>query len=909
VSQQAGQVGISLAGAAIGAYFGVPGLGFAVGSLVGQLLLPGPDAPKQSGPRLGDSQVQISSYGTPIPLTYGTVRIAGNVIWGSQVQEVVKTESSGGKGGQPKQETETFSYRWTGAIALCANEIAGIKRIWINDQLYTDLTAPVAGSPLNLKIYTGTETQLPDPTMEAVEGVGNVPAYRGLAYVVINRFPLKGSTIPPTFHFEVVTQGATDVVAQIVPDANPTINGYVACDPDTGVVWVSKTFNDEVRVFSCDASLSLIKTIPYTKPAFLSWQPSFASVTSSLLGPNIGMIPARMWVGCNAPDGSAPSDVTGFRTDGSYVPDLVMASAMDGSYFCWPGALVVDRSTILRTLPNMNGTTVGLVGTINGACFKLKAFNLIEDPNQTSDFFAGWDGSWIADMVQGAEDGSGDGVIFVMDMRGVIRKMRLTVPNVFGLNELGVEYVEIARAQPSVTFAASTNSLAWDQEEEALYATTFTSGAGGAYYVTKYDSALNLIWQQAFSIALGTQMRTITRVRYHEGVGDIWICGTVFTTGQRLGFQRLDKSTGEVLETIIATNYNNSLYDFILYPGAQFAIGTGVHGTAKVPLLAGAIPTIPTLAEVVTDLSVRSETLEAGDVEVTTLTGDTVPGFVVAGRAPLRNILQPLLENYFVDAVEADGLVKFVKRGSLSNVVIVQGELAAHEFTSASPSPLVSQRTQENELPRALDGRFIDSTNQYKISVVHSRRLTGDSQQIRTQDIPIVIDADTSKQILDTLLFNMYADRDPKDFVLSRKYLYLTPSDVITVEDPEIGFIQLRIGRIEYHFPQVLKVQATTEDITLYSGFTFPGENTEADQINYPGATKSVPVVLDIPQLRDADNVAGVYVGAYSIGDGFSPSEVFSSTDNVSFSSVVPILNETTVANAETQLSWAGSFK
>lgn len=908
MGQQAGQIGIGLAGAAIGAYFGVPGLGFAVGSMVGQLLLPGPDEPKQSGPRLGDSQVQISSYGTPIPLTYGTIRIAGNVIWGSQVQEVIKTESSGGKGGQPKQETETFSYRWTGAIALCGNQIAGIKRVWVNDQLYTDLTSPVAGSPLHVKVYTGTETQLPDPTMEAVEGVGNVPAYRGIAYVMIHQFPLRGSTIPPTFHFEVVTQGATDVVAQILPDTAATLNGSVALDPDSGLVWISKTPLHHIKVFSCDATLALVKTIPSNAPFFLSWQPSFISITSALLGPNIAQVPARMWAGVASPDGSSSTDVIGYRTDGSYVADLVIDRPMGGSYFCWPGSVLVDRSTILRTLPNLNGTTVGLVGTTNGACFALRAFNLIQDPNSVSAPFAGWDGNWIAEMVQGSEDGSGDGVVFVMDMRGVIRKMKLGVPNVFGLDELGVTYIEVARAQPSVTFAIPTNSLAWDQEEEALYATTFTSGTG-TYYVTKYDSSLNLLWQQAFSLTLSTQMRTITQVRYHEGVGDVWICGTVNAGGTRLGFQRLDKATGEVLETIIATNYNNSLNSFILYPGAQFAVGTGVFGTAKVPLIAGAIPSPPTLAEIITDLSTRTDTLQASDVQVTTLTGITVPGFVVAGRAPIRNILQPLVENYFVDAVEADGVIKFVRRGTSTNVVVTQGELAAHEFSGASPSPLISQRTQENELPRALDGRFIDSLNQYKISVVNSRRLTGDSQQIRTQNIPVVIDADTAKQILDTLLFNLYADRDPKDFILPRKYLYLTPSDVITVQDPELGFLQLRIGRIEYHFPQLLKVQATTEDITLYSGFTFPGENTEAVQINYPGVTKSIPIVLDIPQLRDADNVAGVYVGAFSVGEGFSPSEVFSSYDNVSFNSVVPILNEATIANAEAQLSWLGSFK
>ena len=51
--------------------------------------------------------------------------------------------------------------------------------------------------------YPGSATQGPDPTMEAVEGVGNVPAYRHLTYVVIKNIDLAefGNRIP-NFEFE-----------------------------------------------------------------------------------------------------------------------------------------------------------------------------------------------------------------------------------------------------------------------------------------------------------------------------------------------------------------------------------------------------------------------------------------------------------------------------------------------------------------------------------------------------------------------------------------------------------------------------------------------------------------------------------------------------------------------------------
>lgn len=55
-----------------------------------------------------------------------------------------------------------------------------------------------------INIYTGTETQLPDDIIEASEGAGLVPAYRGLAYFVLEELQLAdfGNTLP-TFKVEV----------------------------------------------------------------------------------------------------------------------------------------------------------------------------------------------------------------------------------------------------------------------------------------------------------------------------------------------------------------------------------------------------------------------------------------------------------------------------------------------------------------------------------------------------------------------------------------------------------------------------------------------------------------------------------------------------------------------------------
>ena len=64
---------------------------------------------------------------------------------------------------------------------------------------------------LDFTLYLGTEDQLPDPTIESYETAGTVPGFRGLAYIVFQRFRLErfGNRIP-NFTFEIYSGTATE---------------------------------------------------------------------------------------------------------------------------------------------------------------------------------------------------------------------------------------------------------------------------------------------------------------------------------------------------------------------------------------------------------------------------------------------------------------------------------------------------------------------------------------------------------------------------------------------------------------------------------------------------------------------------------------------------------------------------
>lgn len=235
------QLGGQAAGFAIGGPIG-GFIGGLIGGSVGSFLFPVDT--KFEGPRLGDLRVQGSGYGRPIPWVFGTFRLSGNLIDATDLLEVRSETEMSAKSGDTVTTT-TYTYFGTFAVGICKGPIAGIKRIWADGKIIYDgqtaieaLNPDIDGIKLTdyLTVYTGAESQLPSPTLEALHGVGNTPAYRGLAYIVANNLPLGdyGNRIP-NLEFEVVGQGT--ILIGDVPMGNAADTLPNEQEPGTRIVY------------------------------------------------------------------------------------------------------------------------------------------------------------------------------------------------------------------------------------------------------------------------------------------------------------------------------------------------------------------------------------------------------------------------------------------------------------------------------------------------------------------------------------------------------------------------------------------------------------------------------------------------------------------------------------------------
>lgn len=810
---------LPIAGAAIGFYLGGPvgaQVGFALGSLAGAVV----DPIKTQGPRLEDLKVQSSSYGAPIPILYGTMRVAGQLIWSTDLKEVSKEESA--KGGP---EVTTYSYYVSCAIGICEGPIAGIRRIWADSKLVYDasdpdlgvVTLPMFGGAQisfnavtdRMRVYLGDETQLPDPTMEAHLGAGRVPAHRGMAYVVFANLPLEsfGNRIP-NFTFEVVSEGAA-------------------------------------------------------APVFATWNLGYRELR--------GWADGQMLVGCalGTPPLALIDPATGLVTEigAGYQPRSI-SDAVDG--FCWAKTYhatyswgLTRYSLAARQIlvsfddgyghgnPTLAG---GWLWTYSGSAIVLRdsgTGELIKNADGSLAWVYGWR------LTTGFNE-SGQGVVLpdgsvVAFATGAIGRVYVkdSLPALEQWTWLpGVNYQDC-------TYVPETNEVWLIRNDNInlviadLDTQTYTEqaqiGAEGAY---SYVSGIGLIKVQQNGTALyliDAANRAIRNTYTMPNKGEYYNAAVV---GGRLYLATTDS----------ARNLTRASFG-IITPGTV------------------------SLASVLSDLHARSG-LASAQLDTTAVT-DTVAGYAVTTRMPIRSAIEPLRSAYFLDAVESDGNVRYQKRGAAPVASIPYDDLAAHEGGAALPAPLASTRTQEIDLPATVDVGYLNPATNYEQGNQRARRVTTSSREAVSVSLPIVLNDDQARQIAEAMLYTAWAGRTSLRFAVGQQYAQLDPGDVVSVDTPDAS-LRLLITSTSYARPGVLSVTAVQEDATVYQQ-TATGAAAPATTDRIPVITGTRLALLDIPILRDGDDDAGFYVAASGFNADWPGARLYKSSDSTNYSAVTDL--------------------
>jgi len=608
----AGAAALGPMGLAWGGAFGLTGaqIGFMAGSMLGSSLTKLPDI---QGPRMGDLKVQASTYGAPIPIYYGTARGAGQVIWSSDLIETEHEEDAGGKGG-PSQSVSTYTYSVNCAVAVCAGEISGIRRIWANGNLILDQSASntgPTGQSNNIRVYTGSETQVADSLLESYLGAGNVPAHRGLAYVVFENLQLEkyGNRIP-NFSFEVVADGAVATVSNtqlstsgLIVDSmmHPYIDGLVlSVAPDNGdsepfVLHITDAISKTDREIN-------VGTIPASKGG--------GKICHVKVVVNKIVLLDEIWVSTDAIDYGYSSDI---------------ATAFDTA------TLAFSRMITPAAGPNMNKAAGNMIfdKNFNKVLFATDGSTITAGYNALDPLTLLWDGVDNTDMLNDWYTG-----------HGIAGDNSVALSNYGGYVCIFVDgqYVHSQNTTvnaPYLAYDPLRERYAWWDRNASSKSVFRVIDDSGSFEMTEYTPDTGSI--SSF------------------GALNYFAIADKYMLSDTDNLYLLNADTFEVEDTWSIFPSTGSIYESHEIPGMpEYTVSnvSSTTGMALVPLTDRLSANTVTLSSIVTDICERVG-LAAGDIDVTGLT-DEVEGYTIAQQMTARAAIDGLQAAFYFDAVESD---------------------------------------------------------------------------------------------------------------------------------------------------------------------------------------------------------------------------------------------------------------
>jgi hypothetical protein len=823
-----------IVGAVVGFYAGDAYTGFQIGwALGGAYGASQAELPDIEGPRLTNFDTPSSTYDRVIPVVYGDSRIMGNAIWSVPIREVRTEEEVGGKGG-PSQTSVSYSYYGSWATAVCEGEQV-VKKIWFDTKLVYDATTNsifISDHLARIKVYTGTETQNPDPLMESYLGVGNVPAYRGLVYIVFNDIPLGdyGNRIPQvsvlvgdpvdscaTLRLPELGAGVGSNHGMIVKTRSNYIGNSLLFM--TNSFWITNLANQDT--WELPSGGDALTSEGYwdndgeyvycCEDAFLTGYASKINISTGefeYLDVNIG-------------------------------PDCGANTVSDRFVF-WANGYGNAVTGIVITTKSLGGKRELTVGT------HFKAGLTCDDDNT----------AWVATRVNAT----------------TIRINRVMAT---GLDGSGIAEF----SSNSWDFTDPTWSIGgelvtkWVRQYNCLIVTTNTGNTATTPVVMKFaiedystvTKTGELMYNASYPVDVSGEpcadmLRNQDGSRYmwlqrSDGAGAIQIDVLGMTyTGKNQSVDNICGMPAQINNEIIPHVATSS---FIVgkYLDNYFWLKYDRYGPSAVDV-----------KEVVEQMCARSGLVLDTDFTTTGIqVGDVINGYALDRQGTIAAYLGNLSNVFMFTAAESDWKLKFSSLTSTVEKIIPATDVGA---TSKKNDFFLKETiTQELEVPQAIAVAYFDPSLDYQKGVQLAKRMNDsvNARSINTIDISIAMSASLAAKVAEKLLMQVWTQRQVYEFALSYKHVSLDAGSVVQIVDYNGTVHTMRIAGADFGVDYVLKISAIGNGITSYLSDAAAGEfnGYQQDVVSIVAAIYSQ--FLDIVALRDSETAQpNIYLTADS---------------------------------------------
>ena len=233
-------------------------------------------------------------------------------------------------------------------------------------------------------------------------------------------------------------------------------------------------------------------------------------------------------------------------------------------------------------------------------------------------------------------------------------------------------------------------------------------------------------------------------------------------------------------------------------------------------------------------------------IDVSGLWG-SLEGYTITALESPRASIGMLARHFGFDAVESEGLVRFLMRGRQAAAILKPDDLVA---PAEAMDVFELTRGQETELPQALKWQVARADEDYDGVLVEARRVTVESARVASEAFPMAVPTEEAERRCRRALMEVWTGREGIVLRLPPSRVLLDPADVIALEH-DGRRMDFRIASIAD--AEARGVEAVLQDRTNYD--LPPGEPRPAVPSQLPVFGAPDVVFLDLPQLSD-DHVA-----------------------------------------------------
>lgn len=821
------------------------------------------DFPSVSPGPSGELSFTMSQYGKFIPIVFGSDKLDGNVFWSTPIEEHVVGDVAAG---------EAVFYRTISfAFGICEGEINGLLRLWMGDRLIWDRTANVddngivqpnadgfllgatvdlteEDSPLRgigdidratkISVFSGSETQLPEGVMVEEEGYENVPAYRGLAYILFENFVLGSSSAVPALFAEVTsnTQNLhprvygnlatpTDKFDEMYRGLfyDPTHNHFIVPsrdqtpNPDNYGLAIFDGNNLEesspqqelqarhgftstnMRFEYLQVLTSSFVAIPSDSgnQGFLRVFNPFTGDLLDAIGPGGGLSGHSLTTGF-APLADSATFVAPAHlgVPGDIFVGLGLVNSSIGFAYIDENGQIFMRSTLNSVLPHSDARILYSVVTED---FRV---------NNVPATFA-FDSLPAAGLHVYAVSGSSSETV-------EFHVSRITCNDIMA--PVYTEIAQISCGDIAGDGIAHTLLYMFMDPVDNCIVMCIAVGSGRSDRIVKWSPFTGaIVWNKTVPVDFLGGARQAGPNCFLMEQKYAWLDGNV-------GCHEIDLKTGSITTLIESLADNNlpspnTAYQF--YNGYEDAIvyrsAEADQQLVKVYLNRITRSTVE-LGDIVSNLLGRVGMLPS-DIVKTDLQALTLNGYTIMKQQSLRTCFGELGQAFKYDLIESNGRIKYKTRGDATSLTIPKrrlGDINDDGWLQIEKQNDISRIRKINLTYRDIDREYADNVQSFILPKYGSQQFDNDAAIDVT--VPIVLEADNAKVLAEILLYSKLVYDTNVKGKIPGYYANLDPADVVTLELDDEGddTLDVRLRKVEKGNDHSIEFEASVEDRDIY---------------------------------------------------------------------------------------------